>query len=246
MFGTPPAEICVTVECKEIDLYFIRHGQTPDNAIRKWGSNPMTPLNDRGREEADEIYKVFKNTPIAVAFRSATVRTLETSEKVLEGRNIVAIETPKLDEMRVGELPDMFPEGIIKTFCEQTGYNTESFDKERFPLLWKKLEGKPITDANDCYLDPWFENADTFEGYKENALEFVRETIDNLQKQGRCSAIFFTHSTFLKVVLSESQGKAMSSFRPLTGSWVHIRADSNGKLNYVSSSKIEGKSAQNK
>lgn len=217
---------------------FVRHGETDDVKNPNWGSASETPLNENGLREAENASQEINALQLEFddAFRTSTQRTKETAEKILMTNWTI---DDRFAEMRLGNLPDLTPKGIIRTFCNETGYPHPK-TKETLPRLWEALNddveegkpGKPFDDANLCYYDAWRDDADTFQGYSEKFLRYVREIASS--KKGK-TVIVVCHSTGLKSIYAEaikSQGinRPLTSFKPLTGGWVHIQVDSEGRI----------------
>lgn len=230
-------------------VIFVRHGETDDNKNPNWGSPAETPLNAKGKSEAksasEEIHAL--NLIFDKTIRTRTQRTKETAEAILCSEESVWEIDDNFAEMRLGNLPDLTPQGIIEEFCSATGY-PDPKTKQTLPMLWKELnhdveEGKPgklIEDANYCYYDKWRPDADTFQGYAEKLLQYTR-TIAS-EREGT-KIIIVCHSTGLKAIYAEaikSQGinRPVTAFKPLTGAWVHIQIDSEGKFTLKGSSRM--------
>ena len=64
------------------ELYFVRHGQTEWNAIRRMQGQMNSNLNDRGRAQADVNGQFLATRNIEALFASPLDRTRQTAEIV--------------------------------------------------------------------------------------------------------------------------------------------------------------------
>lgn len=217
------------------DLYVVRHGQTDDNKSPNWGSPNSTPLNLEGWLEVEEVRDQLRKRGVRFDFAitSNTTRTEQTARCILNEPSLRLVRDDSLSEMRLGDLPDMTPPGIIRSFIDETKYPDPS--SRHLTQLWAKLNGKPITEANDCYLDHWRNDADTFDGYKKERVPLVVQI--GLQHLGT-TGLFSSHSTLLKSVVAEALKIPNTSVKPLTGCWVHSQINSKGEFKYIESYRV--------
>lgn len=205
-------------------IYFVRHGQTDDNAQKNWGGNDLKPLNDIGIQEAKKVCEDLKNVPFDRAFNSTTLRTHQTAQIILKDRRMIRCEDPFFNEMRIGPFKGMSHNEIITFFCKQTHYPHPS-TKTSLPRLWEKLNGEPILDPNDCLLDQWRPDVDSFEDFRKKALVNIQKLAkDNLGK----ILLVVTHSTYIKCAANICTQVPISLFKNKTGSWICVEVDSEG------------------
>lgn len=209
--------------------YFVRHGQTVDNADGRWGAGDPS-LNDQGKQEADLIANDLAGILFDKAFASKSLRTKETAEIILKNRTINLKRKNKFSEMKIGPFEGKLTSEIIEYFCQATGY-PDPLTKQTLPKLWAKLNGEPIKEANDCLLDPWgFENTDTFDGFYQKCLEKIKRTAKkNLGK----TLLIATHSTVIKTVVAAALKLPIEKIKNKTGSWVGVEIDQEGTISLI-------------
>jgi broad specificity phosphatase PhoE len=119
-----------------------RHGESSVNAAGLLSSDPSRPigLTPRGREQARQLGEQLANLNIELAVATRFLRTQETVEIALQGRNIPLLVEPDLDEIRAGVF-DGKPIDSYWTWKEQHARS------ERFPL------GESLDDAARRYAD---------------------------------------------------------------------------------------------
>lgn len=88
-------------------IYIVRHGQTNDNVIGRYGGRIDTPLNEKGIEQAYEIHKKLENITFDKVFVSPLQRACQTA-KIICSNEIIIDE--RIIERSNGEL-----EGKLKS-----------------------------------------------------------------------------------------------------------------------------------
>ncbi len=83
-------------------VLIIRHGQTDWNKQGLLQGTHDIPLNELGISQAEQAYELLKDEKIDVAFCSPLIRTRQTAETVLRGRNIPLIYDERIVERRFG------------------------------------------------------------------------------------------------------------------------------------------------
>lgn len=205
-------------------IYFVRHGQTDDNAQKNWSGDDLKPLNEIGIQEIEKVCEDLKNVSFDRALNSATLRTYQTAQIILKDRRLMSCEDPSFNEMRIGPFKRMSHNEIIAFFCQQTHYPHPS-TKTSLPQLWKKLNGEPILDPNDCLLDQWRPDVDSFEDFQKKALVNIQKLAnENLGK----TLLVVTHSTYIKSAANMCTQAPISLLKNKTGSWICIEVDSEG------------------
>jgi len=83
-----------------------RHAESTLNAERRVNGDPSVPvgLTDRGREEARELGVQLAGLPLEACIVTRFLRTRETAELALAGRDVPLHTEPLLDDIRVGHL----------------------------------------------------------------------------------------------------------------------------------------------
>ena len=124
-------------------LYIMRHGRTEWNAARKLQGHTDVPLNEEGRQMAEEAAVKYREVPVDICYCSPLVRAKETAEIVLRGRNTPIVLDERLIEMGFGEyegvelnnLPADAPANVLFHHPEQY---VPGVDGESFTELYKR------------------------------------------------------------------------------------------------------------
>ncbi len=111
-------------------LYFVRHGETDWNVVRRIQGQVDIELNEFGRHLARETAKGLQEIPFDICFTSPLWRAKETAEIILEGRDVPIVESQMLIEMAFGEYEGgccsdagwNLPEGFRKFFIDPAHY----------------------------------------------------------------------------------------------------------------------------
>ena len=83
--------------------YLVRHGETDWNIRKRAQGSTDTPLNEKGRVQADFLGKRLASTPFSAAYGSDLTRAVATASAILRGRNITLQQLPALQEKSYGE-----------------------------------------------------------------------------------------------------------------------------------------------
>ncbi|MCR4596517.1 MAG: histidine phosphatase family protein [Lachnospiraceae bacterium] len=83
-------------------LYIIRHGITDWNNERRLQGQTDIPLNDEGREMAEQARKEYRNVHFDICFCSPLARARETAEILLRDRDVPVMYDDRLKEMCFG------------------------------------------------------------------------------------------------------------------------------------------------
>ena len=97
-------------------IYMLRHGQTDWNVQRKVQGSADVPLNENGRQVADEIAHVLGQISFDRIFSSPLVRAKETAEYVARYQNQEIILDDRLKEIDFGAY-----EGITEKELKEIG-----------------------------------------------------------------------------------------------------------------------------
>jgi probable phosphoglycerate mutase len=90
-----------------VQLYVIaRHGESTLNHENRINGDPSVPvrLTEKGCDEARLLGKQVAHVPLQLCLHSNFLRTRETAELALAGRDVRLEEDPELGDIRVGEL----------------------------------------------------------------------------------------------------------------------------------------------
>lgn len=84
-------------------IYFVRHGETDWNKVRRLQGQVDIPLNEFGKSLARKTAAGLKDIPFDVCLSSRLGRALETAQIILNGRDIPVIADDRIIEMAFGE-----------------------------------------------------------------------------------------------------------------------------------------------
>ncbi len=107
-----------------MELYVIRHGQSEANVSREHAGWAPTPLTEKGREQARGAGERLKGIEFEKVYVSDLLRTRQTAELVLPGREYLLDE--RIREVNVGELAGKRIEDCKATMGE-TYWNSLTF-----------------------------------------------------------------------------------------------------------------------
>jgi probable phosphoglycerate mutase len=119
-----------------------RHGESTLNSESRVNGDPSVPvhLTQRGRKEAESLGQQVAHLPLDLCVHTPFVRTRETAEVALAGRDIPFEEERGLGDIDVGEL-----EG--KTIDDYRAWKHEHTRSDAFP------GGESLDDAARRYAD---------------------------------------------------------------------------------------------
>jgi broad specificity phosphatase PhoE len=108
---------------------FARHAESAANAEHMLSSDPARPiaLTSHGREQARQLGVQLADLDIDLAVVTSFLRTWETAELALEGRDIPILLEPDLDDVRAG----IFDGAPIEAYWSWREHHTRS---DRFPM----------------------------------------------------------------------------------------------------------------
>jgi broad specificity phosphatase PhoE len=108
---------------------FARHAESAANAEHMLSSDPARPiaLTSHGREQARQLGVQLADLDIDLAVVTSFLRTWETAELALEGRDIPILLEPDLDDVRAG----IFDGAPIEAYWSWREQHTRS---DRFPM----------------------------------------------------------------------------------------------------------------
>ena len=125
-------------------LYIMRHGRTDWNEMHRMQGQTDIPLNDCGRDMAENARDLYKDIHFDICFCSPLTRARETAEIFLKDRDIPIIYDDRLIEMCFGiyegtancfEIPDC---PIKVMFLEPEKYTTPAEGAESFDELFAR------------------------------------------------------------------------------------------------------------
>jgi len=87
-----------------VTVVLARHGESEYSARSLCNGDPSVPvaLTERGRDEARQLGLALRDTPIGLCVTSALLRTRETADEALAGRDVPRLVVPALNDPLVG------------------------------------------------------------------------------------------------------------------------------------------------
>ncbi|WP_410208797.1 histidine phosphatase family protein [Fusobacterium sp.] len=129
-------------------IYFIRHGETLWNTMKIFQGTSNSPLTEKGKNQAIKLGKRLKDIPFSNFYSSPMGRTIETSNLVLNGRDIKIEFLDEFKEISVGKMEGVKREVFEKTYPKQYHdfffnpgeYDPTKYDGETYENLIKRVE----------------------------------------------------------------------------------------------------------
>ncbi len=159
-------------------LYIIRHGKTDWNVLHKLQGRTDIPLNEEGRQMAEEAREAYRNVHFDICFCSPLIRARETAEILLRDRNIPILTDDRLAEMCFGSY-----EGIENSF---------------------QIPDCPINvlfQAPEKYTDPPG-GAESLDDLFARTGAFLRERVEPLLKESR-DVLIVGHGAMNSSIISQ-------------------------------------------
>lgn len=85
-------------------IYFMRHGETDWNIVRRMQGRSDIPLNQNGLRQAQEAAAAMRDIPIDRILTSPLQRAQQTAQAVAAGRDVPVLVEELLTEMDFGDL----------------------------------------------------------------------------------------------------------------------------------------------
>lgn len=132
-------------------IYIVRHGQTNDNVIGRYGGRIDTPLNENGIEQANQLHDKLKGIKFDLVFSSPLKRAYKTARiitnhKIIKDNRIIERDNGELE----GKLKTEIKETVNFNDPKETKYNIENIVDFRnrinnfFTEITNKYKGKNI------------------------------------------------------------------------------------------------------
>lgn len=91
-----------------IVAFFIRHALTDFNKQEngekeKFRGDADIPLNEEGKQQAEQLVPLFNAREFSSAFHSGMQRTAQTLEPLMKSKNMKSVEVEKLDSLDTGD-----------------------------------------------------------------------------------------------------------------------------------------------
>lgn len=115
----------------KLTYYFVRHGETLFNAMRRIQGVTDSPLTEKGIEQAKQAGKALKTVWFHHAYVSPSERCIDTSRYILEGRDMRARVLDDLHEHSFGQLDGNDDDTSRQIFQEnRDGFNFRAWGGE--------------------------------------------------------------------------------------------------------------------
>jgi broad specificity phosphatase PhoE len=114
-------------------IYLARHGETPDNALRRVQGRLDPPLNDRGREQAAALARAAAGRGIAALWVSSMRRARETAAVVGAELGLRPQVDARFDEGDWGDWQGRLHEDLAREEAELYGAWLRGGPDFRFP-----------------------------------------------------------------------------------------------------------------
>ena len=92
----------------ETTIFLVRHGETVDNARQIMQGQTQGELNQRGREQAEQVSRRLASEPLDAIVASDLHRAIQTAEVIAEPHGLPVVTTPLLRERDWGSFTGRF------------------------------------------------------------------------------------------------------------------------------------------
>lgn len=92
----------------ETTIFLVRHGETVDNARQIMQGQTQGELNQRGREQAEQVARRLASEPLDAIVASDLHRAIQTAEVIAEPHGLSVVTTPLLRERDWGTFTGRF------------------------------------------------------------------------------------------------------------------------------------------
>ncbi|MBI3589170.1 MAG: histidine phosphatase family protein [Candidatus Liptonbacteria bacterium] len=155
-------------------VYFVRHGQSADNVAPVFQS-PDSPLNEKGRKQADSIAQRVSKLSFDVLVASPFERAKQTAETIAKATG------------KQPEYSELFVERVKPTYINGKPYTGGKANE-----LWREWEKSLYTSGMRAEDG---ENFDDLVARADKALAF-------LQNRPEQSLVVVTHGYFLRTIVA--------------------------------------------
>ena len=102
-----------------VKVILVRHGETEWNKLRRiQGGNSNTPLNEKGRQQAESVALRLQSERVQAIYSSPLRRSLDTARAIARHHRLEVDLEPDLKELNVGELEGTLIADLGKSFDE--------------------------------------------------------------------------------------------------------------------------------
>ena len=170
-------------------LYFIRHGETDWNIVKRLQGATDIPLNENGEAIAKETSQKLQDISFDIVFTSPLKRAYRTAELVRGDREIPLLIDHRLREISFGDY-----EGLV---CKAECFTIPDPD---FKFFFTKI---------DAYKTP--PNAESVQSLLERTKDFLEElkTREDLQDK---TILVSTHGAAVRALITNMLGCKFTEF----------------------------------
>jgi probable phosphoglycerate mutase len=108
LFFLQKYELFCTFAKMETTIFLVRHGETVDNARQIMQGQTQGELNQRGREQAEQVARRLASEPLDAIVASDLHRAIQTAEVIAEPHGLPVVTTPLLRERDWGSFTGRF------------------------------------------------------------------------------------------------------------------------------------------
>lgn len=171
-----------------MEIYIVRHGETPWNKAKRLQGNVDIELNDYGREIAVKTGEGLRDTNIDIIYSSPLKRAYETAKLIRGSRNIEIITDDRIKEISFGHFEGSNFSELIRD------------DNLTFKYFFKKPEAYVPAD-----------DAESLEHLIERATDFMKSTIEPLATTYE-RVMIVAHGALNKAIMSYIKKHPTSEF----------------------------------
>lgn len=99
-------------------LHLVRHGQTDWNLEGRWQGQADVPLNDHGRQQAQQSAEKLRSIPLAAIYTSDLIRAVDTARAITRVNPAPLVFEPRLREIHQGEWQGLLVDEIQARYAD--------------------------------------------------------------------------------------------------------------------------------
>lgn len=199
-----------------MNIYLIRHGETPWNNEAKFQGTTDIPLNDYGIELAEITSKALEDIDFDICFTSDLIRARQTAEIMCGSRNIEIIPDSRLREMSFGKYEGFYISELSS--CE----DHPMYNFINRPEIYVAQDGEDFSDV------------------EARAKSFINEVLIPLEGKYK-NVLLSSHGAFIRSFLRCVREQDLADYWrlcPQKNCSVNILELSNGKISVIEESKL--------
>ncbi len=165
-------------------LILIRHGDTDWIGKKLSGWLPDVHLNDRGKQQAEELPQRLAALDIAAIYSSPLERTVETAQPLAKARGLRIHRINDLGEVKFGD-----------------------WQGQALKVLSGKKEWRIVQAAPSAFQFP---NGESFRGTQSRAVGAIEKIVASHAKD---AVVAFSHGDVIKLIVAYYSGIALDNFQ---------------------------------